>query len=113
MNAKTLEALKGSIAKWEAIVAETAGDNGTDNCPLCQLFFGEPPHHCRGCPVSDQTGEPHCFHTPYYRFWGTRHPVTGHQMIPAEGDPRRATSIAAAQAELSFLKSLLPEGESA
>ena len=38
MNRKTLTALKGSIKKWEKIVAGTGSDNGYQNCPLCALF---------------------------------------------------------------------------
>jgi hypothetical protein len=38
MDEKTLEALKGSIRKWEAIVDGTGEDDGADNCPLCHMF---------------------------------------------------------------------------
>ena len=39
MNSKTLEALKGSIKKWQRIVSGTARDEGAINCPLCWKFL--------------------------------------------------------------------------
>jgi len=39
VDAKALEALKGSIKKWERIVEGTGVDEGADNCPLCELFW--------------------------------------------------------------------------
>ena len=56
MDTKTLTALKGSIAKWEAIVAGTGEDRGTENCPLCAAFYHHP-KHCEGCPVERSTGQ--------------------------------------------------------
>ena len=44
---ETKEALEGSIRKWELIVAGEGIDDGTKNCPLCQLF----PDCEDGCPV--------------------------------------------------------------
>ncbi len=64
MKPETLEALRGSIAKWQAIVDSVdASDQGAHNCPLCDLFFcaGE----CEGCPVSEFTGISGCGMTPY------------------------------------------------
>jgi hypothetical protein len=91
MDKTTLKALKGSIAKWEAIVAGTGHDNGGDNCPLCKMFLYK---ECHGCPVNEETGRKFCHGSPYEK-WNEYHSV-GH-----------------AQAELAFLKSLLPEGEEA
>lgn len=108
MDAATLEALKGSIAKWEAIVAGTGTDDGPHNCPLCQLFN---PHmegsnnsldeKCKGCPVAQRTGEHFCGNTPYEYFSDE----------DDEGyirDSESAGWIEAAQVELDFLRSLLP-----
>jgi len=39
MDAETMAALKGSIAKWEAIVAGAGKDFGASNCPLCRKFL--------------------------------------------------------------------------
>ena len=94
MNSETLEALKGSIGKWEAIVAGTGFDNGVDNCPLCGLFNNDETNDsetdCDGCPVAEKSGHKYCGGTPYTQFlrWG----------------------IKAAQEELDFLRSLLPAG---
>jgi len=38
MDEKTLAALRGSISKWEGIVAGTMQDSGASNCPLCKKF---------------------------------------------------------------------------
>lgn len=102
MDAETLEALRGSIRKWEGIVAGTEEDLGHDNCALCQLFYKfDDPSTCVGCPVMAATGERYCEGTPY------------HDYRPGEedrdGNVMSATALkAAAQAELDFLKSLLP-----
>lgn len=78
------EAIRGSIAKWEAIVAGTGTDQGSTNCPLCVLFW-DAPNHCSGCPISEWSGQSNCEGTPYVQ----------HNM------PGRA------QAELDFLNSIL------
>lgn len=89
MDEKTLTALKGSIAKWEGIVAGTMEDNGPDNCPLCKEFYHL---NCKGCPVATDTAMSGCEGTPYYYY--------------EEGDE----SEDIAKAELDYLRSLLPEG---
>lgn len=97
MDARTLEALEGSIRKWEAIVNGTGKDEGPHNCPLCELFHPGFSNNvsaqvaCDGCPIKAKTRRPYCWDTPY----GAYH----------EGDP---DSLEAAQAELDFLRSLLP-----
>ncbi len=98
MNAKTLKALKGSIAKWEAIVAEETIDEGHRNCPLCEMFFFP---GCRDCPVKERTGMSSCHGTPYQEKW-----------VPNGGEGYGAdtpTRKEAALAELAFLRSLLPK----
>lgn len=110
MEAKTLEALNESIAKWEANAKADAPEDyltGVGDCPLCQLFNSTATTYgtaCRGCPVMDSTGEDCCNGTPYdaasflHRIWrrnGTR---------KARADAREA-----AVSEVEFLKSLLPE----
>lgn len=59
-----LNAIVGSIRKWEAILKGTGGDKGPKNCPLCKMYFYKY-DVCRGCPVMEQTGQPFCRHTPY------------------------------------------------
>lgn len=83
MNAETLTALRGSIAKWEAIVAGTGEDKGTG----------------KGCPVSEKTGKTHCDGSPY------------EQWSVWDGPDDYGEAIAIAQAEIDFLRSLLPPDE--
>lgn len=108
MDKETLEALRGSIQKWENIVAGTGVDDGMDNCPLCQMFFDED-EICTGCPVAIESTAPLCFNTPYSSWrviqlsaWG----VDNH-----ESKVFSSKSMTAAIAMLNYLKSLLPEGE--
>jgi hypothetical protein len=106
MDAKTLEALKASIAKWERNAeAKTPAEYKIreKDCPLCDLFRR---NLCDGCPVSDRTEEIFCYGTPY------------DLAAPAKYDWIRASSKsaadrahAAARDEVAFLKSLLPEAE--
>lgn len=101
MNAETLTALKGSIAKWEAIVAGTGTNGGTSDCPLCKLYnvnrsFVD---QCGGCPVMDRTGMKRCIGSPYLRY------------EEAEDDGEDEEKLEElAKAELDFLRSLLPCG---
>lgn len=101
MNAKTLKALKGSIAKWKAIVAGTGADKGVDNCPLCKLFFGSGPM-CFGCPVAEKAGCVECRGTPYVAWSDATH----HRYNTRADTPRK---VKIARAELRFLESLLPK----
>ena len=98
MDKRTRTALEGSIAKWEAIVAGTGTDEGAENCPLCQLFFtrrGPQQLFCEGCPVKERTGQPCCEGSPYQEWSENPH---------ASGDEAKRI----AQAEVDFLRSLLP-----
>jgi hypothetical protein len=104
MNEDTLKALQGSIAKWEAIVAGTGAD-GYENCPLCARFNTGPLRCARGvelCPVRIASKRFGCDGTPYEK-WA--------HAFDEEPEPVKATTpelVALAQAELDFLKSLLP-----
>lgn len=113
MDEKTLAALKGSIKKWEDIVAGVGADNGPDNCPLCLEFHedyredGDKDKCCVGCPVMKRTGFDSCQESPY-QIWLKLSDEDW------EGDgfrPRTAAQKGAAIDELNFLKSLLPSGE--
>ena len=102
MDDTTLTALRGSIAKWEAIVAGTGGDQGPNNCPLCHLFHGA---GCQNCPVAVAVERDMCAGTPYDDWSecpGTRF-LTTLGWVVGDDESRRL-----AQAELDFLKSLLP-----
>ena len=104
MDAKTLEALKASIAKWERNAeAKTPGEYkiGEEDCPLC-VMFKIWPDECEGCPVFERTGIKSCRGTPYV------------QAATARRDWRCGyvtadRARAAARDEVAFLKSLLPE----
>jgi hypothetical protein len=66
MDAKTLEALDASIAKWDR-VAEN-GDANTfitsSACPLCDIFIN-PLGACAGCPVQRATRQVGCGGSPW------------------------------------------------
>lgn len=108
MKKVTLKALQGSIEKWEAIVAGTGADYAVENCPLCTRFYDrEDDRSCvigrEKCPVYKRTGLPRCMESPYDK-WS--------RLTVENAKPRRAETkkqIAAAQAELAFLRSLLPK----
>jgi hypothetical protein len=112
VDQRTLRALQGSIRKWQAIVDGTGTDEGCTNCPLCEEFAGEcdpdatnEDGDCHGCPVKAATGRSQCEDSPYYDF--RRVMKQAGKSVRTD----RATSereIAAAQAELRFLESLLP-----
>jgi hypothetical protein len=106
MDPATLEALKGSIRHWEENLAAETPDHvhtGPSRCLLCQRFHMNP--NCGGCPVSQYTGQKNCRGTPYavanrrHSFWDS---------MP-DSDEHKERWREAAQAELDFLKSLLPE----
>lgn len=104
MNTDTLKALKGSIAKWERIVAALDSDRGVYNCPLCTLFHPMMGGAgCkRGCPVAAATGQENCCGTPYEEYCELRE----------ESDCWNEDELERlAQAELEFLIGLLPAGE--
>jgi hypothetical protein len=98
MTPETLEALKGSIEKWRKIVEEGGVDEGWENCPLCALFFR---NGCVDCPVSDATRMVSCDGSPYEE-WNAQCHLTGRKA----DTPKK---LAAARAELEFLRSLLPQ----
>jgi hypothetical protein len=105
MNSKTLEALQGSIHKWERIVAGEGRDFGPLDCPLCEVFnstFFETERPglpaCTGCPVKEATQRSGCAGSPYEPY----------AAAVASGEVRQAVLQRLAQVELDFLKSLLP-----
>lgn len=101
MNDDVLEALNGSIKKWEKILDGTGIDDGSLNCPLCEMFWVVA---CEGCPVSEKTGMNFCGDSPYDDW--SHHAHSSHDdigrvlMCP---DCERLAKL-----ELEFLKSLLP-----
>lgn len=108
MDARTEEALRASIKHWEENVAADCIDAVSvmsDNCALCQMFcdrYGS----CEGCPVADRTEEDSCQGSP----WGAAYDAL-HKWKYGKGSHKGFRK--AAQAELDFLKSLLPTDEPA
>lgn len=112
MNETTLEALRASIAKWEANAEAkhwTEYKSSGGDCPLCLLFnkIDDAPG-CDGCPIFEKAGKRFCVNTPYvhaaaaFSRWADRpHSVE-----------RRDIARERARDEAAFLRSLLPEGES-
>lgn len=100
MEKEVLKALKGSIKKWDNIVKGTGGDEGTQNCPLCQLDG-----FCKECPVKLSTGRQCCRRTPYTSWCD--HKDKKHDGY--WGVVKCSKCIEIAKKELAFLKSLLPK----
>ncbi len=106
MSRATLRALKASIRHWqdnvEAEMPQQAS-TGESGCALCANFIAE---ECQGCPVKQKTGRKYCDRSPYRRAraayvkWAEYNSLVNHTKFRA-----------AAQAELDFLRSLLPTGE--
>ena len=107
MKRRTLQALRGSIEKWEGVVAGDTTDLGSDNCPLCQMFQNDEEDRpessvCKGCPVKEKTGHSMCGGSPY-KDWIRVEPGFHEKYNHTDA------SLKAATAELEFLRSLLPE----
>lgn len=104
MNAKTLKALRESIAHWDRLrkgKQRSDEDLDSDSCPLCRLFAHDKPKDicCKACPVFARTGRRYCEGTPYWK-----------AAITFSGRSGTAFKRAATQ-EYKFLISLLPPGE--
>lgn len=115
MDARTLTALEGSIAKWRAIVDGTGKDAGYRNCPLCTLFIeDEDPEEsgrdCYGCPVSAKVGTDGCAGTPYEK-WDAYLRDSGRLSHSDEAKVFDTVSAVLAKAELNFLLGLLPHNQ--
>jgi len=99
LTKKAARALRGSIKKWEGIVAGTIEDEGPDNCPLCKAYMVSF-LNCGNCPLAvfdpDQGPERGgCAGTPYMEY-----------------DPySKDKGMAAAKKELRFLRNVLKHGE--
>lgn len=101
------DALRLSIAKWERnadpntpMLGKT---HGTRECALCDLFHKS---HCKGCPIAEKTGGIVCQRTPYISAIDAHYDWLN---SPNEGNLEAYHR--AAQEEVDFLKSLLPEEE--
>lgn len=102
MNQETREALLASIAHWERIKKGVDTAWRSHDCALCLLFNNtDEESTCEGCPVYDATGQIYCRDTPYCAFvrYVNAHPFGANKKTFEE----------LAQAEVDFLKSLLPK----
>lgn len=111
MDKDTLEALRGSIEKWDQIAKGETNCRGSANCPLCELFIlgVSSRSYCMGCPVSLATGHTHCDGSPYEAF------IEAEDIRPKEPYPNTegwADSPEAKQCAIQmrdFLTNLLPK----
>ena len=102
MKAKTLKALRKSIAHWKRLATgkrHTGEDVGPFHCALCEMFFHE--EDCRGCPVRERTGKSTCQDSPYHDAWEAAELTS----LDSASFKKKAAI------ELAFLKSLLPKGK--
>ena len=126
MDSKTLTALKSSIEHWqENEAALRVGDASVSagNCALCRMFRTDPIETCKGCPVSEATGDIFCELSPYeeareaYNYWFNVGDwdmwsdsywltSTNHKFIVCWR--AREEFLLAARDERQFLESLLP-----
>ena len=117
MNTETLNALNESIAHWERM---RDGDPTflvevpySSDCPLCELFEipgeGEGTTLCEGCPVRKRAGFQCCQGTPWLRA-AKAFDDARHQPEDSEEMEQWRT---AAEAMITFLRSLLPETKKA
>lgn len=102
MTPKALRALHSAIAHWEENLA-SAPDGvsvGVRRCALCNLFLQEA---CEGCPVAEATGQTRCNNSPYM---GVLDALDIWDSEQSEDNSQNVKQ--AVQAELDFLKSLVP-----
>jgi hypothetical protein len=119
MEIKTLQALIGSIKKWDRIRKLEDVDKGTSNCPLCQMYFlNANGPNCAGCPVAEVAKDVCCYNTPYKKFRGRWEVWEIYDAVNVfDGKPEfkyakhKEEYIRLATKEYEFLLSLLPAGE--
>lgn len=105
MNAETLAALQGSIKHWEENVKKVKNGEmpiiSVSRCNLCNMFFSfDENETCLLCPVKKVSKEIRCKNTPYTKI----------NDIMLFNRPK-SELLPACEAELAFLRSLLPTKE--
>lgn len=110
MKEVALKSLKESIKHWERVVADVRTPVGRPYCALCRQFNTVTSPGCNGCPVSD-AGHLFCADTPYERFARLQrsHGVTTWRALSEREAVAKLRE--AAQAEVDFLRGLLPKEE--
>ena len=128
MNEKTQEALKKAIRAWEHRAETLMSGCSAEACPLCALFANgvDARNLCTGCPVSGFTGQVSCEGSPWPDYVRARidfrqaadkllHGVLAlctpqeQAMLRLEVERAQSALRAACEAEVRFLKYLLPE----
>lgn len=51
MDSDTIEAIEGSVMKWDCIAQGIGVNEGAGNCPLCTMFIDNGCVECPVCPV--------------------------------------------------------------
>lgn len=113
MSGRALKALKASIRKWERNVAAVGPADvklGAFSCPLCKLYNPDEwviSRSCHSCPVYAKTKRLYCDGTPYKK--AAKAKYDWHYQTTNEKAAKAFRR--AAQAEVNFLRGLLPAGE--
>lgn len=103
--------LEAAILHWKFIRAEVRVNkpwvsiSGTD-CPLCAAY-----PDCGGCPIAEETKQPECCDTPYWRVRGSKQYVLEQLRRHLSGiEHSRIDGMAelehAVEAEVEFLEQL-------
>lgn len=105
MKKEVIEAIHGSIKKWEGIRDGQLADLAQENCPLCQMFYIDSTWNtekeCTGCPIREKTGYPGCHGVDEYD------DVSDELDINHMASSERAKN--ACQEMINYLKALLPK----
>lgn len=109
ISKRAMKALEGSIEKWRKIDEEGGMDAGTENCPLCELYFiiwnG-----CERCPIKMKTTKKECIGTPHPK-WCDHQKKVHNISVKAGKVSDCSTCTRLARAELKFLRDLKDECE--
>lgn len=105
MEQETIDAVIAAVCKWDLIAQGIGVDNGTDNCPLCIMFFDRAPGTgCdEECPVFEVTSQELCNGSPF-KYTNLESDYT----IPEHHGYITTEEFAAIEDEIEFLISLLP-----
>lgn len=105
-----LEAILGSIKKWDCIAQGIGVDAGTTNCPLCMWYFYDYEGGCTQCPVAIKVHKNCCKRTPYMGILlGLFSTIPEYIRCPTVSFASILITLDAIEAEIEFLISLLPK----
>ena len=120
MDAPTEAALRKSILAWREKRRLVEGDSlwlvdmSPAGCSLCARFATDRANSCLGCPIYEHTGKLGCIRTPYDQAMDSYHIAKDlYDDDDYEDDPdyheAKKDLLSAIDAELAFLRSLLPK----